>query len=408
MHGEGEARLSLARALGHLDEDQIQMPGLGDELDLAPRIRRDRPPTRGIGKGAPLDEAAMSVMAEHVRARPRPVTPRDLAVLWAGGPEVAPEVVELAASLLQKTPDFTPDRKRPFLYRPTDPADLAKLQPPVGPMDMQRAFEVVDRWLGPQTGLYRRGLLPEEGALLLSFHFPDVAGTRHAEEIATIALETGYQVRLKPEPHMGELAARAIAVLPAMGSRAPSIRLETREVVLKAEGALDPAGAAEFQAQTGFCLVLEPMAPAVSAPAKFDAQGRREINAAFALLEERFRGLPHAPRKKSKRMDASGPYLELSFVSGSVAARYKDVCSELELESGWNIRLGSSPDQAAVLSAAKELIPSEWGLLKTPGLNLASEVVTVRLANRPDPEGLAAVAAELEARTGFRLELAPV
>jgi hypothetical protein len=268
----------------------------------------------------------------------------------------------------------------------------------------------VDRHLPPATGLYRRGVLEAEQALLLAFHFPDRAEARHGAALAAIAAETGLTVRLKPEPHMGELARRAAAALPAGVAplKPPSIRLDTREVGLKvAPGvAVDPAAGAAFEAETGFRLALEAQ---VQAPAAlrggYDAAGRLEINAALAAIEAAFAGEAHAPRKKSKRADAAGPYIELSFVSHAVALRYADLAGQLELDTGWNIRLGTSADQAAILQAVRELVPAGWEQAKAPGLHLADGVVAVRVRHAPPPAEAAAAAAALRERTGFELRL---
>lgn len=408
VHGEGAARVALAASLGHLDEDQIHLPGLGETLDFAPRRRRERPPSRGIGRGAPLDAAALALLAAHVQARPRLVTPRELAILWAGGPDVAEALVAQAGALVASSGHFVPDRKRPYLYRLPDPAEQAAAAEPAG-LNQQRIFEIVDRQLPAATGLYRRGLVPEDGSLVLAFNFPDVAASRLAQAIQAVAAETGLAVRLKPEPHMGALADRALAVLPAgpLPAKPPSIRLDERLVVLKLPAGLgvDQLAREAFEAETGFRLAIEALAAAPVARPVFDAHGRLEINAALAFVDRAFADQPHAPRKKSKRADAQGPFIELNFVSRAVGARYQALMHQLELETGWNVRLGASADQAAILAAVRELVPAEWLQAKAPGLHLGEEAVAVRLSALPSAEAIALVGAAIAERTGFSLRV---
>jgi hypothetical protein len=408
VHGEGESRISLAQAFGQFDGDQIWLPGLGEELDLLPRKARKRPPTPGISGGLRLDEAAIEKLFDHLRKVPRLVTIRDLVLLWHGGDEALEEVIEAMKQLLDRTHYFVKDQKRPFLYRLADP-ETARSIVPRGPLDQQRAFDIVDRHLPKESGLYRRGLNPEAGILSLSFHFPDVAGTVQAETIAKIAAETGYEVIVKPEPHQGELAEMAYSLLPAreLSPKPPVIRLETREVLLKVlHRTVLPQEALEaFTNQTGFRLVIETLATPVQAPKKFDAEGRLEINATHAWIDRAFVDQPHSPRRKSKKADAEGPYLELAFISSKVGERYRPLFEQLEYETGWKLRLAPSADQIAILSVLREVMPGDWEMTKSPGIHLSSGAVLVRLANNPGSEAIAEASSRLEERTGFRLEV---
>ncbi len=416
VHGEDGARPALARALGHLDEDQIELPVLGDELDLTPRRRRERPASAGISGGAPLDEAALAHLADHLRAAPRLVNPRDLAILWAGGPDVSEDLVAQAARLLEHTGLFEPDARRPFLYRPANSTRTgASSAPaggdttPAGPIDQHRALEAVDRLIAKETGLYRRGVVLEDAAIVLSFHFPDVARARYAAQVEALASQTGYQVRLNPEPHLGELASRAQAALPpdVVSSRAPSIRRESREVCVKTKApyTVPDDVLTAFREETGFTLAVNLEIAPPSASGKYDDQGRLEINATYAAVEAAFVGQAHAPRKKSKKADDSGPYLELSFISRSVGERYRDLIGDLELATGWAIRVGTTADQGAIIAAVQAVIPPDWGMARTPSLHLAAETAQIRLSSQPGQAAVTALSDRIEQATGFRLAI---
>ncbi|HBN08606.1 MAG TPA: hypothetical protein DD435_08140 [Cyanobacteria bacterium UBA8530] len=160
-----------------------------------------------------------------------------------------------------------------------------------------------------------------------------------------------------------------------------------------------------FSDQTGFRLVIETVMKPVHAPRKFDAEGRMEINATYARVDRAFTEQPHSPRRKSKKADAEGPYLELAFVSPKVGERYRPIFEELEYETGWKVRLSPTADQAAILAALREVIPGDWEMSKSPGIHLSSETVLLRLSINPGSEAISEASVRLEERTGFRLEV---
>ena len=236
-----------------------------------------------------------------------------------------------------------------------------------------------------------------------------MARARYAAQVEALASQTGYQVRLNPEPHLGELASRAQAALPpdVVSSRAPSIRRESREVCVKTKApyTVPDDVLTAFREETGFTLAVNLEIAPPSASGKYDDQGRLEINATYAAVEAAFVGQAHAPRKKSKKADDSGPYLELSFISRSVGERYRDLIGDLELATGWAIRVGTTADQGAIIAAVQAVIPPDWGMARTPSLHLAAETAQIRLSSQPGQAAVTALSDRIEQATGFRLAI---
>jgi hypothetical protein len=190
------------------------------------------------------------------------------------------------------------------------------------------------------------------------------------------------------------------------------VRVDVRQVVVqlpeRPPAAMEKALCDTFRQETGFSLSLEKGrgAGAVAREERRDATGRLEVNQAFVRIEEHFaqRGGPR-PLRKSKRSGPEGPVLELGFITPEVGARYEALLRDLEVETGWPIRVADRVDQQAVLSLVRSRIPVGWQVQKGPGLDVAGRTVRLKLRASPPPEEVEALQAELRAETGFSLDL---
>jgi len=129
-------------------------------------------------------------------------------------------------------------------------------------LEYNAARAVAAEFFDPSSGCYKIGADQASSTLILRFHFPDTARRRYAEELATLAHETGWRVALHPEPHQGALQTQARQVLPpelrVIGT--PALQHPNRTVVVRCQGAtpaeLDAARAA-FTETTGWGLVVQ-------------------------------------------------------------------------------------------------------------------------------------------------------
>ena len=72
---------------------------------------------------------------------------------------------------------------------------------------------VIDRHLSAAPDLYQRGIDPETGEVTLRYFFPATAAVRDAAAIAQISAAIGIPVTVWPQPHQGQLAEAALAVV---------------------------------------------------------------------------------------------------------------------------------------------------------------------------------------------------
>jgi uncharacterized protein len=150
-------------------------------------------------------------------------------------------------------------------------------QPPVAPvsapgekLEINAAYALIKAGLEGST-LYRTSLKNDE--IILSFISPQV-GERYQERLDALARQTGYSLRINPQPNQGAilevvrvlLARKDLSIL-----KGPGIYPERAEITVTVAEALEEDRAeeisAEFLDQTGFRLVLAAQPIAVSASA---------------------------------------------------------------------------------------------------------------------------------------------
>jgi Cft2 family RNA processing exonuclease len=422
VHGDPEAREALARRLMESGVARVHLPGTGECVDFSPRpVQRSGARTRGVGEGRELDGDGLALLHRALwgsQQRGRTFSAAELAERWYGSGNVPVDLGPLEALLSAQRRWFLPDARRPFLYRCVDPEASVAPAPAAGEprdaagrLEQNAALALVERELGPESGLYRKGADRERWTLRLCFHFPLVAEERHRETLAAVAEASGWAVEVHPETHLAALEQRLLSLLgPEIApSRAPSVRTDTRIVTVKVAALPDDAVTARVQQaleqETGFGLRFELGGAATPTPrAIYDEAGRMEINAALAEVDRVFAGLPHRPHKKSKKRDAGGELIELAFISPEVGARYGAALEDLSYRTSWRIRVADRVDQQAVLRLVRELIPEGWQLSKGPGLDVAGRKVRLKLLAPPDEAERAAVSRKLREGAGFELD----
>lgn len=182
---------------------------------------------------------------------------------------------------LSETETYIPPPNQPPPNRPSTNEEATVLPPeaeastapidatapetkPVPPrMEQNLAMAVARQGFPAAAGLYKIGMDPATGALLLRFTFPEIACERYRDQIAQVERETGRRVMVHPTVHQGALEQEAQRLLPPglepVGSFA--IHHDQRTAILTVRGALEAADLSDIQAQfteiTGWRLVLQ-------------------------------------------------------------------------------------------------------------------------------------------------------
>lgn len=425
VHGSEEARGRLSALVG--SERRVHLPSAGDSLVFESPRRRSVHPAAGprvpsMSQGRPVDEDGLRALRDSVQDAGLGnalFSIEDLARRWHGPVCDAPQVEAMRRALAESSRWFTPDRKRPFLFRATRGDELAAAESaPGGPLEQNAALQVVTELFGECADLYRKGAYPERHELVLSFHFPRAARTAYDVRVAELAERTGWKVSLAPEEHLGALNALVAQVLPASWptGKAPSFHREENLVRVRAH---IPGGTPRadieavertFMERTGVRLEIGAPPPGTALTAAPQAAGvPMEINLAYATIERVLGASGAVLRKRGKKTDgATGEaYIELTFISPQVGARFEEAVQEAARATAWSLRVNPEPDQNAIKERARALMPAAWGLAREPGFFKPQRCVRARLRSVPAPEELEKVSRQLEEATGYRLEVEP-
>jgi Cft2 family RNA processing exonuclease len=454
VHGEGTSRESLRDLLRRQGTRYrpIHLPRTGDTLAFG-AIRRTvsnpssaiRNPQSAIGTGEPLNETALQQLAARLRdggEEGRLFSETDLLNRWYGeGAWEEEQYVELIR-LLDDSEDFRRPKSRPHRYRLVEPE--AKAETPDGlvfatQQEMLARVEAV--FDSDRFGLYHKGYDLASHTLRLSFEFPDVARERYREQCEAAVAGTGWSYAINDKPHQGRLVEEALAALPpdAPMLRQPAIHLETKEIAVKFDMQLDPeiahAAMTAFHERTGWRLRLQmpqPVTPLPSPPlatpaasplpparmlddAELEFRPARPMhtdrpigeNAAITAIEEAFSLAPKTwrPGHIKLKTDEAGAYLQLAFLTPELGLRQRQTMQQMSEATGYRLRIRPHVNTYDLVEIARRLIPPAWRLLKQPGLHRELGLVRVKVGVAPSPEELAAVCAQYDEMTGFRLDV---
>ncbi len=364
-----------------------------------------------------------------VRGREESCLPDDLLeVLGPAGPVTPEAVLEAAASLEASDllPVNTPrplealaeeaDLAGPALLRRAATA-LALLRAgahrtdegylfPRTLMEPNQALALVQELFPTEARLQRCGYHRDQGTIVLTFDFPDVAAERYTDLIAQAEEATGWTVRVKPEANQLALRLLAEECLPAGWQivKGPSIRREEREVAITVRGEGEPDALEEaaraFCRESGFALVIGVAAgaPAPEPSAAGPAGERWEINAAYGEIRGALAG------STLYKTSLKGDRIVLSFITPEVGARYQNEIVSLSRRIGWPLEINPNPNQVAIAAEARALVASVGAtILRGPGIFVGRREVVVRLAGPLDEGTRAHLERAFEERTGYRL-----
>jgi len=433
VHGEGQARPALRDLLQRRGTRYrpIHLPRTGDTLRFygGHHARLSAPPAMALSDGAPLTAASLHELATTLRATGGEGKLYSVVALldrWYGAQAWDEESYAALILLLDDSEDFRRPAARPHLYRLLRVTNEPAVPPATAPETMfyampQDLLGRVERTLGPETGLYRKGYDLAHHELRLSFAFPLIARERYRAACEQMVADTGWSYTINEAPHQGRLAEAALACLPpgVTALKPPAMHLGRQEVVVMVGVALDPAAvqhaAAAFSAQTGYrWRVQGPQVPSqVEATARHSDSAAlpppMEINAAYRVITAAFSLAPASwrPSHMGMKTDTLGTLLELTFITPTIGQRQEPILTAVSQRTGWRLRIKPQPNQHALTEVATALIPATWRLARSPSIHQDSGVIRVQCATPPAPDDpqCAAVCAQFVEHTGYRLEM---
>ncbi len=429
VHGDAEARGALAQTFP--EGMQVHQPANGQTLELAP-FRRARPrPGLGqavygglAGAGEPLDLAQLRLRLLTKDGPGRRYTVSELAQAWYGRPSPA-QSEQLAGELARAHHCFAPDPHRPFLFTPLAPRGRAAAAFPGVPAqpagkpgkvkpvrEENRVLQAAQKLFEAFPDYEKAGTRPEQKTLILHFDFPEKAYAGYAQALAELGRLTGWAVEVSPKGN--HLAVQRVAreAFPltwdiakvSIFQQEPRVRVRVRA----GPGPVEPvvtAAQGRFLEVTGKTLDVELLPDPAPPQTLFDERARMEQNAAHTRIRQALgeRGL--ALLSFSKKGDP--PYLELGLLTPALAAAHQDLLEQLAAELGWELRTRPGPNQQALVTRARQLLPLDWLSRAEPAVFLPEQYLRFSTWATPDPARVLELSVQLERETGFRLTLVP-
>ncbi len=413
VHGDGEARASLDKALGERGR-LVHLPHGGQALEfqfdkrkivrmeVAGENLRSRQMELAHERRIRLQEFTGSVGKWLLLKGDAPIPVRCLALesdhLWV---EVSPGLEQAAypEEILAVMGDRQPTGADLAPYRPRSAVQVR--------MEPNQALAFANQYFSPETRLRKVGYRLAEHILVLTFDFPAAARQRFAEAIAALQSATGWQVELTAEANQIALNALAREVLPEgwQITKGPAIHREQKRVAVTVAGSQESVeqerlACQRFLAETGYQLSITFATPAVAPvilPVAMRGE-RLEINAAYSLIKNVLEG------STLYRASLKGDEIMLSFISPQIGERYQEQIADLAQQVGWRLCINPQPNQGAILDAARTLFGAAgWTILKGPSIYLEKAEIAVSLGNFPGEQEISELVAAFDSQTGFRL-----
>lgn len=416
VHGEITETQAFGALLQSETRGEVYVPENGDEYQV--EIGKPRKQHRALldipvlGRDiADLHEDSLPELWQHVydaSGVERFFTCEDLLYIWSGCTNCSEEMVQRAVGLFNESALFLPNTRRLFLYHPAPPEVMKKLS---GPMEVNEMIALIKSLTPPEAGLYKVGARLDEHVALLSFHFPKMAQERYGHLFKTIVKQTGWQVEINKNCHIGAAEELVRSRLPGEVSLT---KFSAHEQLGYFQVAVDEKvdGADEirvwFRNQTGLDLRFTFPGQKPETASDFEVLPPHGMNQNEALqyVEDTLTSLGAKHFRKGCKKQAGIPYIEVSFISPQVAKGYAEHLRALEQDTGWSIIAGQNPNQHAIIQIAKELCRSHGlEIRKNPSIYPAQGMVSLQITSSTNPEVIEAIGAEFSIQTGFSLEM---
>lgn len=411
VHGDPEVINNLGKEIQMDINTLVFVPQNGEKFEIdikVPRKQKKRPNYPSMNRKDPLDEQNVEELWEFVLnniGTEAALSAEELSEIWGSKRDI-----DEVKGILNTTLYFEPDRKRMFLYHAVQKSEIDKQKGP-DVMEVNEMLALVDKYFGPETGLYKKGARFEEKIAVLSFNFPEVSAVRYVDRIKQFEDITGWKVEINRNINTAALGEVISGLLPnGVSINKISYMGHEKKVTVFLDGHIpDEDGVkARFHEITGLTLSIneknreDNTIQILSAT----AQDQMEQNKALKYIDEAFSGMAHRPYKKSVKVAANGiKYIELSFISRVVGERYQEIIRKLQQETGYTITISRSCNQIEVINTIKRLAKENGiTLKKNPSIFLEKMTVEIMPADEINPELKQILNKQILEMTGFMLE----
>ena len=412
VHGDDEARQALSTTFPATMK--VHLPGNGEHIELPSFRRQHSAPlvqvkSPGLAAGEPLHLIKLHTRLLQKDGPGRRYTVQEIAATWHG--QATPDQAEALRQAILNAPQlFQPDRHRPFLFSLASGhrAITPKTTISSAKSDTGSVTKQAHHLLGHLPDLDKIGARPEQKTIVLNFAFPDRAITQYQEIFQQLSTNTGWSVEVSPRADHAALSQAVREALPLTWDIV-KVSIFPQEKRVRARVRL-PSGVSPETLQaaqnrylevTGRVLDIEPLPDPPPPQVLFDEHGRMEQNAAYTKIRKTLADRGLALLSFSRKGEPA--YLELGLVSPQIAGAAADLIARLSQETGWQLRLRNSPNQQAIITRARQLMPTHWNPRKDPAFLLEESLLRFKIPVEPDLQLVEELSAQLNQETGFRL-----
>ncbi|MEN1968831.1 MBL fold metallo-hydrolase [Lentibacillus sp. N15] len=289
-------------------------------------------------------------------------------------------------------------------------------------MNANHAMDAVRDYFAEHPRFLRCGVQEngtENEHILLSFDFPNSIADAERKKITNaIKQQTGWDVVFSDsvrheafQPLLASLLEKNVAM--------PSVHIHDAVVMTKEAKPENSAHIMEqFKQTTGFRLQFAEDGDVAAAGSTAGSAGDKsgiympettvaplENNQAIAVAKQYASDYGVTIFKTGMKQMNGHDLMELHFISPEVASRYGDMMQALSNEIGMAVTYARSPKQNEIIRITNQAIPAEWGQQGNPSVHMDKGEVSVKVANEPGAAELAEINEEMEAETGYTLQL---
>ncbi|MEO7019442.1 MAG: MBL fold metallo-hydrolase, partial [Ktedonobacteraceae bacterium] len=274
--------------------------------------------------------------------------------------------------------------------------------------------EIITKYLGDASDLYRRSIDPDTGAITLAFHFPAIARERYAALLEAISEEAGVQVNLASQPHQGELVRVARLALPqGLSERSfPSIYHASHVIQIKClgEATTEEIAAAQqhVMSETAWQLELE-IQPArgtnvqqivsQSAPALIQMDQHAAIQAAQRVLHGQAGYVKVGGEPGRNILHARFHFPEVA------RQRYAELFAEIETQTGWQMQVQDGIHQEALAEMARYVLPDGLTPAGAPSIYHGQQAMLLQCKGAARQDAVLAAQEHFTEETGWQLTI---
>lgn len=416
IHGNKEIINALASDVQREYRGQIYVPSNGDILDMffnSPRKQITKTQLTTMDNNQKLSEDNIRELWLYILknySKDKALTIEEILFIWSGVQTFDEYELNDAICLVNSTPYFEAELKRPFMFHAVEEEVISSLEKK-GPLEVNAMLSLIDTHFPQEAGIYKKGARFEEKIALINFNFPITASKEFENEIRSFEEITGWKVETNQDCNLSAVQNLILKLLPPDVDLTGSVSYFRNENRIKAALSQQIDQEVSKKIYDNFINIsginLELAYPGKSStpnqtPAKrYDYQ--MEQNQALYLIDEAFAGKPDKVYRKSIKSANSDTFIELTFISPVIGEKYRDLLDELESRIRWNLRINPTPNQNEIFNLGTRIINEKGVSLKKNLAYLPKEMVVKAVVNSIDPQAAEAIKKEFIDKTGLEL-----